>query len=222
MARYLFPRWSNKVLPLALIGLVPLVCAIVGAFWYYGTNKHFEVGFEPIQPVDYSHKLHAGDMGMDCRYCHSNVEKSSVASVPPTQVCMNCHSKVLPQSLKLQPVRESAATDQPIPWVRVHSLPDYVYFDHSAHVTVGVGCESCHGRVDQMPRVHQVEPLTMGWCLDCHRNPGPNMRKPSDITKMGETKIASVMHSEAAGDPIFPEVNGRKVNPPLSCSGCHR
>jgi hypothetical protein len=222
MARYLFPRWSNKVLPIAVVfGILPATTAIIGGLWYYGTDKNFAVGYEPTQPVDYSHKLHAGDLGMDCRYCHSNVERSSVASVPPTQTCMNCHSKVLPNSEKLLPVRESAASDQAIPWVRVHSLPDYVYFDHSAHVSVGVGCESCHGRVDQMPKVHQVEPLTMGWCLDCHRNPGPNMRVPSEITKMGQTELASVANA-AGGSPIFPKVNGRTVNPPLSCTGCHR
>lgn len=222
MARYLFPRWSNKVLPIAVVfGILPAATAIVGGLWYYGTDKHFAVGYEPKQPVDYSHKLHAGDLGIDCRYCHSNVERSSVASVPPTQTCMNCHAKVLPNSEKLLPVRESAASDKPLPWVRVHSLPDYVYFDHSAHVNVGVGCESCHGRVDQMPKVHQVESLTMGWCIDCHRNPGPNMRTPSEITKMGQTELASVANA-AAASPIFPKVNGRTVNPPLSCSGCHR
>lgn len=219
MARYIFPRWSNKVAPMALaFGLLPLGTATVAGFWYYGTNKHFEVGYQPKQPVEYSHKLHAGDLGIDCRYCHQNVERSSAATVPPTQTCMNCHSKVRTDSAKLLPVRESFATNKPIPWVRIHNLPDYVYFDHSAHMNAGVGCETCHGRIDEMIRVSQEKPLSMGWCLDCHRDPGPNLRPPEDITKMGYTRPAKF--ETAMTTP--PTVNGRAINPPTNCSGCHR
>ncbi len=126
----------------------------------------------PTQPVPYSHALHVGQLGMDCRYCHTGVEVAAAATIPPTQTCMNCHSKVRANSEKLIPIRESYATGMPVPWIRVHDLPDYVYFDHSAHVRRGVGCVSCHGRIDTMEVVFQAEPLSMGWCLECHRNPG--------------------------------------------------
>lgn len=215
--RYLFPKWTNRVPPFLLIGvLVALTLASV-AFGYYGTQKHLEVGYQPIQPVPYSHKLHAGDMGMDCRYCHSTVEHSAFSQIPPTQTCMNCHSKVKTDSPKLQLVRDSFATDKPIPWVRVHNLPDYVYFDHSAHLAAGVGCSTCHGRIDQMPVVEQKQPLTMGWCLDCHRNPGPNLRDPKDITKMDWTPDPKQLEEVS-----FLSKTGRELNPPTHCSGCHR
>ena len=219
MARYLFPRWSNQVFPRVIaFGLVPLAAATVGGLYYYGGNKHLEVGYSPEQPVAYSHKLHAGDLGIDCRYCHSNVERSAKASVPPTETCMNCHAKVRTDSLKLLPVRESFAHDTPIPWVRVHNLPDYAYFDHSAHTSAGVGCVSCHGRVDQMPQVKQTEPLSMGFCLDCHRDPGPSLREPSLITKM-DLDVKSSAVSLGTG---VASLNGRTVKPPVHCSGCHR
>jgi hypothetical protein len=218
-----------------LFGVLPLGTAAAAGVWYYGTNKHFEVGYQPEQPVDYSHKLHAGDLGIDCRYCHSTVERSSFAAIPATETCMNCHAKVRTDSEKLLPVRESWANDQPIPWVRVHNLPDFVYFDHSAHLAAGVGCVSCHGRVDQMPKVRQVEPLSMGWCLDCHRNPGPNLRNPADVTKMDMAPATAAMATDnvayaadgadkatPSGDRPAVTASGREVHPPLHCSGCHR
>lgn len=216
MARYFFPRWSNHALGwIFFFGLGPLATLVALGFWYYGTNKHLEVGYEPTQPVDYSHKLHAGDLGMDCRYCHSTVESSSFATIPSTQVCMNCHSKVRADSPKLLPVRESFAFDKPIPWVRVHKLPEYVYFNHGAHLSAGVGCSSCHGRVDQMVKVSQREPLSMSWCLDCHRDPGPSLRPEGELTNMAWKPPA-----QAPARAVAP--NGREVNPPLHCSGCHR
>lgn len=234
MARYIFPRWANKVLPLGLfLGVGPLGTALVAGMWYYATNKHVEVGYQPKQPIDYSHKLHAGDLGMDCRYCHNTVEKSAFAAVPPTETCMNCHSKVRTTSPKLLPLRESWANDTPVPWVRVHNLPDYVYFDHSAHLAAGVGCVSCHGRVDQMPVVQQVQPLSMGWCLDCHRDPGPHLRDPKDVTRMDlapgmqASAGAGAAPAKMAGGGAAPGVvahttSGRPVAPPQHCSGCHR
>lgn len=219
MARYLFPRWSNQVFPRVIaFGLVPLAAATAFGLYYYGGNKHLEVGYSPEQPVAYSHKLHAGDLGIDCRYCHSNVERSAKASVPPTETCMNCHARVKTESLKLLPVRESFAQDTPIPWIRVHNLPDYAYFDHSAHTSAGVGCVSCHGRVDQMPRIKQTEPLSMGFCLDCHRDPGPRLREPSLVTKM-DLDVKSSAVSLGTG---VASLNGRTVKPPVHCSGCHR
>lgn len=218
MSRFLFPKWSNKVLPLGFFfGLGPAGTAVVAGVWYYGTNKHFEVGYAPEQPVPFSHKLHAGDMGMDCRYCHSTVEKGAFASVPPTQTCMNCHEKVLTSSTKLEKVRESWKSDVPIEWVKVHNLPDYAYFDHSVHLSAGVGCESCHGRIDQMPIVEQKQPLSMGWCLDCHRAPEAHLRDPKDVTKMGMLEA-----SQQSGTPMPRPADLRKPVPPQNCSGCHR
>ena len=213
--RFLFPRWANTAPTIVAVVLGGVVTVVVLAAWYYLTNKHIEVGYQPAQPVEFSHKLHAGDLGMDCRYCHSTVERSPLAAVPPTQTCMNCHSKVKADSPLLEVVRQSARTEAPIPWVRVHNLADYVYFDHSVHLTAGVGCSTCHGRVDQMPRVTQREPLSMSWCTDCHRAPGRFLRQPGQITDM------AWQPPEPTAAPAV-AANGRQVNPPLHCSGCHR
>jgi hypothetical protein len=171
------------------------------------------VGYAPDQPVAYSHKLHAGLLGLDCRYCHQNVERSPHASVPDTNTCMNCHAQVRKDSPLLEKVRESAAKETPIPWVKVHMLPDYAYFNHAAHVHAGVGCASCHGRVDQMEIVRQVEPLSMRWCLDCHRNPENHLRPAEEVTNM------SYQHDLQKALEIKRE---KGINPPTHCSGCHR
>ena len=217
MTPFLFPRWTNRVPAIVAVALGALAVGVVAAFWYWGTEKYWKVGYSPEQPIAFSHKLHAGDLGMDCRYCHSTVERSPFAAVPPTQTCMNCHSKVKADSPKLALLRERFADDKPIPWVRVHDLPDFVYFDHSAHVTSGVGCSSCHGRIDQMARVVQKAPLTMGWCLDCHRNAAPNLRAATEITKMDWQPRAS-----AAANEVARTATGREAQPPVHCSGCHR
>jgi hypothetical protein len=199
-------------------GLLPLAVSGTAGAWYYGSNKHTRVGYAPVQPVEYSHKLHAGELGIDCRYCHSTVERAALAAVPSTETCMNCHAKVRTDSPKLQPVRDSYTSDKPLQWVKVHVLAGYVYFDHSAHLSAGVGCSSCHGRVDQMPRVQQVEPFSMSWCIDCHRNPAPNLRDHAEITKMDWSPpgkgVAVGTGTATLGD--------RTVHPPLHCSGCHR
>jgi hypothetical protein len=206
----IFPRSLNK-LPLILGGVGTVVPALlVGAIWYYVTPKNFQVGYAPTQPVPYSHRLHVGQMGMDCRYCHANVEVAAKAMVPPTQVCMGCHTMVRPESARLAPVRASWESGDPVEWVHIHKLPDHAYFDHSAHLAAGVGCVTCHGRVDQMEVVRMEAPLGMGWCLDCHRDPQPNLRPKDQITNM-EWK------PEMAGNWTPPE-----VNPPQHCSGCHR
>jgi hypothetical protein len=176
------------------------------------------VGYRPKQPVPYSHRLHAGQMGMDCRYCHVNVERAAVASVPPTQVCMNCHTTVLPQSEKLQLVRDSLASGKPLEWLRVHKIPDYAYFDHAAHLRAGVGCASCHGRVDQMEEVELVQPLSMGWCLECHRNPDPHLRDTSvtSVTQMDWVPPANQLEIAAKLKQV------KNIKPPEDCSACHR
>ena len=151
---------------------------------------------------------------MDCRYCHTSVEKSQEANIPPTQTCMNCHSVV--QTEKTAKITESFNTGQPIEWVRVHMLPDYAYFNHSVHVNSNVGCASCHGRVDQMEKVMQVNPLSMSWCLDCHRNPNQHIRPLDQITNMDWKPTDN--HHELVEEFI----KDRNISPTEDCTSCHR
>jgi hypothetical protein len=218
MTLFVFPRWANKTRALAgvILGSAPLY--LTGLVWYGFSPKTTDVGYEPKQPVPYSHALHAGQLGMDCRYCHNTVEQTAHAAIPPTATCMNCHANIHTASDKLQPVRDSWTSGDPVEWVKVHDLADFVYFNHSAHVTRGVGCVTCHGRVDQMEEVYQKETLSMSWCLTCHRNPEPNLRPPEEATNMTWT------HPEGV-DPIeygkaLREKNN--LNPPTDCSTCHR
>jgi hypothetical protein len=141
-------------------------------------------GQRPDQPVPFSHKHHVEGLGLQCQYCHTSVEKSSYAGIPPTKTCMNCHSQIWTNAALLEPVRQSWATGQSIPWIKVHDLPDYVYFNHEIHVNKGIGCASCHGRVDEMPLMYEENSLQMEWCLNCHRNPAKNLRPTSEIYNM--------------------------------------
>jgi hypothetical protein len=212
----ILPPWSNR-LPLAgalAAGLGGL--AAVGFVWYFFSPRFTDAGYQPTQPVPYSHRLHAGELGLDCRYCHASVEVSPVANIPPTAVCMNCHRTVKRDSEKLQPIRDSAASGRPMRWVRVHELPDFAYFAHNVHVAAGIGCVTCHGRIDEMEVVTQMQPLSMGWCLECHRNPGPNRRPVSEVTNM---KWMPPRDSVALAARLQAE---RPVHPPVTCSGCHR
>lgn len=211
----LFPEWSNRVPRLLLVGSVLLITSIVFFFWHFGSHDFLEVGYAPQQPIDYSHRLHAGELGLDCRYCHASVDVSAVASIPSTQTCMNCHTQVLPESDKLALLRESWNEGTAIEWVKVHDLPDYVQFNHSAHVNVGVGCATCHGRVDRMEVVMQAEPMSMGWCLDCHNNPGPNLRPLDQVTNM--SWVAPVNQFELAAEII----SKKNIAPPIYCNACH-
>lgn len=212
----IFSKQFDVTLRLA-VGAVVLALGAVGAtVFYISQPQNLHTGYTPVQPVPYSHKLHAGNLGMDCRYCHYTVEKSSFAAIPPTEVCMNCHVRVKEKAPQLQKVRDSYATGDPIQWVKVHRLPDYVYFNHQAHVTAGVSCVSCHGRVDQMTEVRQVQPLSMAWCLDCHRNPAPNIRPAEYVTKLDW---------KPEGDPAeigMRIIKAKGIHPPQNCSGCHR
>lgn len=212
----IFPKWTNS-LPgkIALSGGI-LVILLVAGIWYYWSPWFTDVGYAPQQPVPYSHKLHVGELGLDCRYCHVGVEVSPVAMVPPTQTCMNCHTLIKPESEKLAPVRESWEKGTPLHWVRIHKVPDYAYFDHSAHLRAGVGCESCHGDVAAMEVVSLDQPLSMGWCLDCHRNPDPHLRPKEAITVMGWVPPDDQPARAAAIKSSL------KLNPPETCSGCHR
>lgn len=214
----IFPRWTNKI-PLVLGIVAPVLGAfLIFGIWYWFSPEYTDVGYRPQQPVQFSHALHAGDMGMDCRYCHNTVERSPHAAVPPTATCMNCHSQVKTDSPKLAMVRKSFETGQSIPWVRVHMTPDYVFFDHRPHLASGVGCASCHGRVDGMVVVEQAKPLSMGWCLDCHRNPGPNLRPLDQVTNMNWDESPEKAAYDFTKDPE----RKRLPSPPVHCSGCHR
>jgi hypothetical protein len=141
-------------------------------------------GQRPDQPVPFSHKHHVEGLGLQCQYCHTSVEKSAYAGIPPTKTCMNCHSQIWTNAQLLEPVRQSWATGESIQWIRVHDLPDYVYFNHEIHVNKGIGCASCHGRVDEMPLMYAENSLQMEWCLNCHRNPAKNLRPTSEIYNM--------------------------------------
>ena len=180
-----FPRWTNWIpLQLAICAGVLGFGALV-AVAYYFTPKYTRVGYEPAQPVPFRHDIHAGQLGLDCRYCHSFVEESGHANVPTNQTCVNCHGVglggILANSPKLAKVQEARETGKPIAWRRVHQLPDYAYFDHSVHVNRGVSCVSCHGKVDEMVTVRHEEPLSMGWCLDCHRSPEKALRPVDEV-----------------------------------------
>jgi hypothetical protein len=207
----LFPRALNKLPIMAAVGTIGGITTLVMAVWYYGSPKHLQVGYAPTQPVPYSHRLHAGQLGMDCRYCHANIERSAHAMIPATQTCMGCHAIVKTESARLAVVRASWESGQPIEWVKVHKLPEHSFFDHSAHLAAGVGCVTCHGRIDQMEVVRLDKPIAMQWCLECHRDPTPNLRPKDQITNMD-------WRPEMAPPGWQPPA----VNPPKHCSGCHR
>jgi hypothetical protein len=206
----LFPRHLNH-LPLVVgVALLLLGGGVTFGVWYYFSPWHTQVGYRPEQPVHYSHRLHVGQLGIDCRYCHVGVEVGAKATIPPTQTCMGCHAHVRKDSAKLQALVQSWESGMPVEWVRVHKLPDHAFFDHSAHVSAGVGCVECHGRVDQQEVVQLEKPLSMSWCLDCHRDPGGRLRPPSEVTNMEWEPDESWV------------ADATTVNPPQQCSGCHR
>jgi hypothetical protein len=214
----LFPKSANLLPKQLVIFLFVAGTVVASGITYYATNKYANVGYAPIQPVPYSHKLHPGELGIDCRYCHSNVEKSGFSNVPTAQTCMNCHSQVKKDSPLLAVVRKSFETGAPVPWVQIHETPDYVYFNHSVHVSRGVSCVECHGRIDQMDVVAQQKPLSMSFCLNCHRDPEAHLRDPKLVTDLAWTA-----GSEAAQREIGAKfVKLWNVRPPQSCSGCHR
>lgn len=211
-----FPKSIDRYIK--IVGVLLSIGAVMGvaAAYFYAAPTNVKTGYSPKQPVPYSHKLHAGNLGMDCYYCHSTVYKAAYAAIPSSETCMNCHARVKPTSALLEPVRRSYATGEPVPWVKVHRLADYVYFNHSAHISVGVSCVSCHGRVDQMVEVRQMQPLNMNFCLECHRNPAPNLRPVSQVTNLAWVPDRDPTE---IGKEIIAE---KHINPPVNCSGCHR
>ena len=213
-----FPKWSNKLPLMIVVSLVLAVGILIGGANYYLTPKYTRVGYEPTQPVPYDHSLHVGELGLDCRYCHTYVEKSGHSNIPTSQTCMNCHNQIQSDSPLLEPIRESVKTGEPVPWVRVHEVPDYVYFDHSVHVNRGVSCYSCHGEVNEMEVVRHVEPQSMSWCLDCHRAPENHIRPLEEVYNLDWHAESA----EAQREKGLELIEEWKVKPPLSCSGCHR
>jgi len=171
------------------------------------------------QPIQFSHAHHAGGMGIDCRYCHTSVEDSSFAGIPPTKTCMNCHSQIWTQAPILEPVRASFRTGQPLKWIRVNDLPDFVYFNHSIHVNKGVGCATCHGRVDKMPLMYQDAPLTMQWCLSCHTAPEKFLRPRDQVFNMSYEQPPNQIE---LGRRLMKEQKIAPVEQLISCSTCHR
>jgi hypothetical protein len=167
-----FHRSANTVFVVSLIGLVLVIAGLTALAYALQDSPYVTRAFiEREQPIQFSHERHVAGNGIDCRYCHTSVETSAFAGIPPTKTCMNCHSQIFSNSPFHEPVRSSFRTGESIQWTRVHDLPDFVYFNHSIHVSKGIGCSTCHGRVDRMPLMFQVATLQMKWCLDCHRNP---------------------------------------------------
>jgi|HubBroStandDraft_1064217.scaffolds.fasta_scaffold07282_3 hypothetical protein len=180
-----FDRSSNALVRLSLV-LTGLIVIALGVTLNELQRSPWVTrqGQRPDQPVPFSHKHHVEGLGLQCQYCHTSVEKSSYAGIPPTKTCMNCHSQIWTNAQLLEPVRNSWATGESIQWIRVHDLPDYVYFNHEIHVNKGIGCASCHGRVDEMPLMYEENTLQMEWCLNCHRNPAVNLRPTAEIYNM--------------------------------------
>lgn len=214
----LFPRNTNAFVVWTVVGgaLFVVLLAIVMAF--YARTRNNEVGVPVEQPVAFQHNLHAGQLGLDCRYCHDNVETGPVAGVPPTETCMTCHSQIRVGAPALEVVQESWDEDRAIRWNRVHDLPDYAYFDHSAHVNNGVGCSECHGRVDQMGGMWKNEPLTMGWCLECHRSPESYLRPRSEVFNMAYARPDDQLELGRELVEAY-HINTEKLP---QCSTCHR
>lgn len=216
----IFPRSSNILSRLSIfagLGVVALGVGAVMAFERSPYNTYESVVFE--QPVPFSHDHHTAALGIDCRYCHTTVERSAFANIPATEVCMNCHKIIWQDSPMLEPVRASYRDNEPIRWNRVHDLPDYVYFDHSIHVAKGVGCNSCHGQVNEMPLLARGASLQMQWCLDCHRNPEKFVRPPEEVFNMDWTPPAD---DPDYGAKLVEAAGIQDERRLTACSTCHR
>lgn len=226
----IFPKWTNGLPTLMAGGAVSTLGLVVGVVWYYFTPKYWDVGFMPAQPGGgFSHYIHAGQLGMDCRYCHTHIEESAEANIPNVSTCYGCHRE---SALKLYQnkthrektdfIRTAWAEDKPIEWKRVHKVPDYVRnFPHHAHINAGVSCYSCHGNIARMPVVWQHESLSMSWCLECHRNPEPNLVPKDKVTSLfwvENEKLTNEAGMAAQGKKFYEE---RKLAAPENCGACH-
>jgi hypothetical protein len=216
----IFHHSSNTFARMTLYGAVFFIAFISWAGYQLDRSHWTTRQHDPReQPIPFSHAHHVGGEGFDCRYCHTSVETSSFAGIPATEICMNCHSQIWRTSPTLEPVRESYRTGQSISWTRVHDLPDYVYFNHSIHVAKGVGCESCHGRIDRMPLTMEDNSLQMEWCLNCHRHPERYVRPKEFITQMGYVPAGD---QEEIGRRLVQEYHIQNARTLTSCSTCHR
>jgi Cytochrome c7 and related cytochrome c len=230
----IFPRWMNVLPTVVAVAAVGGLTTVVGGFWYYATPKFYRVGYMPTQPGGgFNHQLHAGKLGMDCRYCHSNIEKSPEANIPNVSVCFGCHAEnrlalftgSTSHKEKTEFIRAAYTKDEPIQWSRVHKSPDYVRnFPHHVHLAAGVSCYSCHGQIMSMPIVYHAEPMSMSWCLDCHRGVQETPEKylvPKDmVTKLlsVEQRLANPAQHAAEAQELLKNI---KINPPENCGACH-
>jgi|SRR3954447_14576632 Cytochrome c7 and related cytochrome c len=229
----IFHRSTNAAARISIIATVVLVGALL---WFFDAMQrspyYMGQGVAPAQPVPFSHQHHVSGLGIDCRYCHTSVEVSGFAGIPPTKTCMNCHAQIWTNAALLEPVRESFRSGRSLVWTRVYDLPDYVYFDHSIHINKGVGCASCHGRIDTMPLTHPAQALTMEWCLSCHREPEKNLRPREQVFNMRYEQPSSRNPVEfegktytdqlALGHDIKDKYHLRSVHDITSCNTCHR
>jgi NAD-dependent SIR2 family protein deacetylase len=216
----IFPKSANAIARMSLIGALAvaalagwLLLTLMRSSWLTRQNEFIE------QPIQFSHAHHVGGEGIDCRYCHTSVEKSAFAGIPPTKTCMNCHSQLWTNAPILEPVRASFKNDTPLTWLRVNNLPDFVYFNHQIHVRQGVGCATCHGPIDKMPLTYQAHSLQMEWCLDCHRAPEKYLRPRAEVFNMAYAAPADQLE---LGMRLKQEYNVANVRHMTSCSVCHR
>ncbi len=216
----IFPPRSNTFARVSIVVILILLAAIIAFLvWWIHSPTFTKVGVAVEQPVPFPHSFHISVVGLNCRYCHDSVDSSTFADIPPTETCMSCHSQVKTDSALLAPVRESWQTGNPIPWKRVNNLPDYVYFDHHVHVNKGVGCETCHGRLDQMQTDVKANTFFMAWCLDCHRNPENYLRPLDQVYTMGYQPAEDQV---TLGKRLMQEYNILPASQLMNCSTCHR
>lgn len=213
----IFPKWTNKLPGIVLAGLIVLGGVVSYGVYYYVGPAYGRVGYQPTQPVSFSHAIHADQLGLDCRYCHNGVETSWFSNIPSSSTCMNCHNQILSQDPKLELVRESYNEGTPIPWVQIHKTPDYVYFNHAVHVNRGVSCVHCHGEIHKMEEVYHAKTFSMGFCLECHRAPEKKIRRPEDVYNLDWT---TSKEQQLTDGKQF--VHDWKVNSSQNCSACHR
>jgi Cytochrome c7 and related cytochrome c len=215
----LFRPKHNTLAQISLFVIAAGALGVPGGLMLYARTPYARGMQDPVeQPLQFDHRHHTRDEGIDCRYCHNTVDKSPAASIPQTQLCLNCHSQIWNKSPLLEPVRESFFQNKPLEWRRVYKVPEFVYFNHSIHVNRGISCVECHGKVNEMDVVTQMKPMSMGFCLDCHRAPEGHVREKADVFNLDSPTIAAAKGIEA-GRAFVHDWN---INPPVSCSGCHR
>jgi formate-dependent nitrite reductase cytochrome c552 subunit len=213
----IFPKWTNQLPWKVLVAVLLAGTGVTVGVTYYFTPKYTRVGYQPVQPVPFSHAVHADQLGLDCRYCHNGVEKSWYSNVPSASTCMNCHNQVLKEDAKFLMLADSVTNNQPVAWAQVHKVPDYVYFNHSVHVNRGISCVKCHGEVNRMDEVRHEKPLSMAFCLECHRNPEQQIRHLEDVYNLSKE-----IDPETQLEMGARLVHDWKVMPSQNCSTCHR